>query len=262
MQEQKGEVNIGGLLLFSLIIALCALLLRTYPLIKDGVSAFIQKRYIEPLSQKKDRQNEPENYQLATGNTARHIQGDKGDYGEYLIFKSLEQLHTKGYMLGNLYIPYKNGTTEIDVVLIHATGIYVFESKNLTGNVYGNVDASQWVQHLGRRKYNVYNPVWQNNTHLNALSNVLGISKQKLHSYIVFGENTTLKKLTLKKSPPPVLTIDHLHKILKKDMLFRKRVFSGKDMRLINGYLWQYSRVDEDVKSRHIESVQRKRKAG
>lgn len=52
---------------------------------------------------------------------------DKGNYGEFLTFNYLEKLNTSNKIMTNLYIPKEDGTTtEIDVIMIEATGIYVF----------------------------------------------------------------------------------------------------------------------------------------
>lgn len=59
---------------------------------------------------------------------------DPGEFGEYLITYALENNNIGGYIkvLKNLYIPIGYGkTTEIDVVMIHRKGIFVFESKKL-----------------------------------------------------------------------------------------------------------------------------------
>lgn len=65
---------------------------------------------------------------------------DAGSYGEYLIYVRLKVFEkTGGRFLFNLYIPkLDGGTTEIDVVLIHPGGLFVFESKNFSGWIFGN----------------------------------------------------------------------------------------------------------------------------
>jgi hypothetical protein len=55
-----------------------------------------------------------------------------GYYGEFLLFCKLYQgLTGKFKLLMNLNIPTDEGTTtEIDLLLIHETGIYIFECKH------------------------------------------------------------------------------------------------------------------------------------
>jgi hypothetical protein len=54
-------------------------------------------------------------------------------------------------------------TTEIDLIMIDETGIYVFESKNYSGWIFGDEKRKNWVQTLENRQKNYfYNPIWQN----------------------------------------------------------------------------------------------------
>ena len=55
-----------------------------------------------------------------------------GQYGEYLTEYALLSRSMEGYyvVLKNLYLPMKGKTTEIDLLMIHEKGIFVFESKN------------------------------------------------------------------------------------------------------------------------------------
>jgi DNA-directed RNA polymerase subunit RPC12/RpoP len=57
---------------------------------------------------------------------------NKGNYGEFLTYKYLRGYEAEdAKFLFNCYLPKDDGeTTEIDVLMIHSSGIYVFESKN------------------------------------------------------------------------------------------------------------------------------------
>ena len=84
----------------------------------------------------------------------------KGIAGESIIQLLLNSPQL-GYrkILKNIYVPYGNQTTEIDVVMIHETGIYVIESKNYSGWIFGNENQKQWTQMLNsytkKRFYNM-----------------------------------------------------------------------------------------------------------
>ena len=74
-------------------------------------------------------------------------------------------------ILRNVYIPKRNGEfSEIDVLLLHETGVYVFESKNLSGSIYGNADKLQWLRYRknGEKDF-IPNPIKQNEGHINYL---------------------------------------------------------------------------------------------
>lgn len=65
-----------------------------------------------------------------------------GAYGEKLTAKELKWVNffgRKGKILRNIYIPKENGeTSEIDLLYITQKGIFVFESKNYSGWVFGD----------------------------------------------------------------------------------------------------------------------------
>ena len=57
---------------------------------------------------------------------------DKGQAGEMQIYNVLEQLEGQKAIISNCYLPLKDsGTTEVDLILIHESGIYVIESKTI-----------------------------------------------------------------------------------------------------------------------------------
>lgn len=119
----------------------------------------------------------------------------KGYYGEYLLFTELYQ-HIQGQckMLMNLNIPTVNGkTTEIDVLMIHETGVYVFEVKHYKGTIYGHFDDERWTQYFRTQKNSYFSsPVRQNEYHISALKKMY--PNLPIHSFIVFtNEDTEIK---------------------------------------------------------------------
>ena len=97
--------------------------------------------------------------------------GFKGRHGEKLTEKELKKVSffgRKGRTLRNVYIPKENGeTSEIDVMFICQKGIFVFESKNYSGWIFGNERDQYWTTSLSNRQKNrFYNPIKQNRTHL------------------------------------------------------------------------------------------------
>lgn len=96
----------------------------------------------------------------------------KGYYGEYLLFCELYKLiEGNCKLLMNLNIPVGNGkTTEIDLLMIHETGFYVFEAKHYKGTIYGDDKGEIWTQYFRTVKNSVFrNPMLQNEYHLSSL---------------------------------------------------------------------------------------------
>ena len=100
---------------------------------------------------------------------------DKGTSGEFMIYSHLEKLGEPNRLLPHLHLPKSDGTTiDIDLVMIARTGIYVFESKNFSGCIFGDEDSRYWTQTMKRGpKQQFYNPIWQNESRISSLKRQL-----------------------------------------------------------------------------------------
>ena len=182
----------------------------------------------------------------------------KGIAGESIIQLLLNSPQL-GYrkILKNIYVPYGNQTTEIDVVMIHETGIYVIESKNYSGWIFGNENQKQWTQMLNSyTKKRFYNPVWQNRTHIRALSNYTNIDKSKIKSYIVFSDRCELKAV-----PECIITkIDLFLYAIYNDINNRKKIFTVEEVNQIEEKLKPITNVSQEVKNKHIQDIEKNKK--
>ena len=120
-----------------------------------------------------------------------------GQYGEYLTEYALLSRSMEGYyaVLKNLYLPMKGKTTEIDLLMIHEKGIFVFESKNYSGWIFGSEDQLKWTQCFksGQREH-FYNPIKQNEGHVRFLRHLLKCSVDiPLIPIVVFNNSAELK---------------------------------------------------------------------
>ncbi len=111
----------------------------------------------------------------------------KGYYGEYLLFCELyKSIQGNGKILMNLNVPTVNSnTTEIDLILIHETGLYVFEIKHYKGTIYGKDTDAVWTQYFRTVENSTFkNPIEQNRYHIQALQKLF--PSMPIHSCIVF----------------------------------------------------------------------------
>lgn len=102
----------------------------------------------------------------------------KGRMGEGRVNSVLESLSKTygGCFIHDVIIPGENGkTSQIDHVYVCSRGVFVIETKNYTGRIYGSDEQKQWTQVLayGNTKNKLYNPVKQNWTHIHRLQDVL-----------------------------------------------------------------------------------------
>jgi restriction system protein len=88
--------------------------------------------------------------------------------------------------LNNITLPTANGSTQIDHVIVSRYGVFVVESKNMKGWIFGEEHSPQWTQVLYDNKYLFQNPLRQNYRHTKALSEFLNIDHNKFFSVIMF----------------------------------------------------------------------------
>lgn len=53
----------------------------------------------------------------------------------------------------NVIIPSKNGTTQIDHILISSFGVFIVETKNMKGWIFGSEKQAKWTQSLYGKNY-------------------------------------------------------------------------------------------------------------
>lgn len=187
---------------------------------------------------------------------------DKGNYGEYLCYRYLRYFERRGAkFLYNCYLPREKGkTTEIDVLMIYKSGIYVLESKNYSGWIYGAESSKNWTQTLPGKtkahKEQFYNPIMQNSTHIKWLKNIVG-SDICVHSIIVFSERCTLKKIDIVDRNIKVIKRNDLLRTVKKIDKKQNVEIKKDDILRLYDKIYPYSQVDDKVKEKHIRDIKK-----
>ena len=197
-------------------------------------------------------------YFLSSGNGFLRTLFDRGNYGEYLTYRCLTGMEGYNRILTNVYLPKDDGaTTEIDLIMISLKGIFVFESKNYSGWIFGNEAGPMWTQTLkGGMKNKFYNPIWQNRGHIKALDSYLGGSySRRFFSYIVFSERCTLKNINLRSRNVYVVKRNELYTELMSHQYIPCLTMEEVDN--IYETLSKYANVEEEIKQRHKESLYR-----
>ena len=184
--------------------------------------------------------------------------GDIGRYGEFLVYDELKILEDQGVrLLFNAYIPKPDGTTsEVDVIIITKCGLFIVESKNYSGWIFGDKHRKMWMQMIGRGiKNQFYNPIWQNHSHCKYLKELLKIDESYLTSYIVFSDRCELKKVPAHTHECKVIHRQHLLHYIKEDMNLRKEIFNDLDIIKMYDLIYPLTKVDEQVKLKHINNI-------
>lgn len=88
----------------------------------------------------------------------------KGSVGEFHVAVRLKFLNAENYkVLNDVLLKNKSGrTSQIDHVIVSPYGIFVIETKNYKGWIFGNEKSENWTQVIYKKKYLFKNPVKRN----------------------------------------------------------------------------------------------------
>ncbi|HCE3215994.1 TPA: NERD domain-containing protein [Vibrio parahaemolyticus] len=155
----------------------------------------------------------------------------KGVFGEFLVNRLLSKLPESDYtLIKDVTLPTSDGTTQVDHIVVSKYGIFVVETKNMKGWIFGSARQKQWTQKIYRHSSKFQNPLRQNYKHIKALETLLGCSEEHLHSVIVFIGDSTFKT----EMPP---NVTYARGSIRYIQQFNDVVFSDKD----------YARLTESI---------------
>ncbi|MCZ2223989.1 MAG: NERD domain-containing protein [Chitinophagales bacterium] len=173
----------------------------------------------------------------------------KGVVGEYLVKLSLgKDIPNEKYVINDLLLNIDTKSYQIDHIVICRTGIFVIETKNYSGQIYGQDNQKEWTQVLsyGREKYRFYNPILQNKSHIYALSKILG-RKDCFISIIVFPTANIMTYFDAN-----VGSISDMKHWLKQD---REEIFSEIEIKQIYTQLIEYKNNPQLTNEQHIDNI-------
>lgn len=98
----------------------------------------------------------------------------RGNLGENAVAKMLSQFD--GTIFNDyIMVDEFNKSHQIDHIYVGKQGVFVIETKNYSGDIYGGAEQKEWTQVLagGNVKNTFYNPVKQNATHTYHIKSLL-----------------------------------------------------------------------------------------
>ncbi len=155
----------------------------------------------------------------------------KGFLGEFIVNISSKWLLDKNkyHLLKNVTLPTTDGTTQIDHIIVSIYGVFVVETKNMKGWIFGTENQRTWTQKIYKHSNKFQNPLHQNYKHVNTLEQLLGLKKNQIHSLVVFVGDCTFKTVMpenvtygigyakyIKSKKQPVLTPKEVSEIINK----------------------------------------------
>lgn len=111
----------------------------------------------------------------------------RGTLGEGSVKRLLSRLPEESYrVLNDIMVNGKYGLTQIDHVVVSKYGIFVIETKNMKGKIYGGERSGEWTKYSKGRKLTFKNPTHQNYGHVKTLEQLTALSPGIFHGVVVF----------------------------------------------------------------------------
>ncbi|HHT94080.1 MAG TPA: NERD domain-containing protein [Clostridiaceae bacterium] len=180
-----------------------------------------------------------------------HVRGWLGETSVNLRLKLL--LPEEYQVVNNVILPTETGTTQIDHIVVSPYGIFVIETKNYKGWIYGNDQSREWTQTLYKNKYKFMNPIHQNYAHVKAIeSRLSNYPNIPIIPIIAFSKDCRLKVKTRQN----VVYFNQVKSVIRK---FKSKVMSIQEMMEILALL-QHGNEQFSISSKeHIENVNYKK---
>jgi len=86
----------------------------------------------------------------------------------------------------DLVLPSGMDETQIDHVVVSPYGVFVIETKNYSGWIFGGERSKVWTQTIWRNKSKFQNPLRQNYKHTKAIESFLSLGSKSVFSVVVF----------------------------------------------------------------------------
>ena len=176
----------------------------------------------------------------------------KGSIGEFKVNTRLNFLGNKYISLNDIFIKSSNGyTSQIDEVVLSEYGIFVIETKNYKGWIFGNENSENWTQVIFNKKHTFRNPIKQNWSHIYALKNILvEFPNIKYFSIVVFTGEATLKSI---ESTVPVIYINRLKSTIKS--LSSEKCLSQSELSKIKSILESTKINEKSARKEHVKNI-------
>lgn len=119
----------------------------------------------------------------------------KGIAGEFLVNTAARLFLPKDeyHLIKDVTLQTDDGTTQIDHIIVSRYGVFVIETKNMKGWIFGSANQKTWTQKIYKHSNKFQNPLHQNYKHVKSLEALLDIPAFAIHSLMVFVGDSTFK---------------------------------------------------------------------
>lgn len=188
--------------------------------------------------------------------------GQRGEQDANRAISRVREFDGHAITLRNVYLPKDDGEyTEIDAMSISTKGIFVFENKNILGDIYGNEHETGWTAVVNGEEHTFYNPIKQNAGHVRWLIPVIE-KNIPIISVIMFSDRSNLRKVIVTSRNTLVIKQEWLKKTIKEKWKKLPDVMTKREVNELCRKLVPYTKATARIKEQHIRNIQEKHGKG
>ena len=152
-------------------------------------------------------------------------------------------------VINDLLISSHGHTSQIDHVVVSEYGIFVIETKNYRGWVYGGNYSEYWTQNIFGHKYELRNPILQNQGHVQTLKRLLpDVPSNTFIPIVAFSKRATLKLSTNE----PVTYWNRLNRTIRS---YKTKLLSTEMVQQVYATLLSSNQDSKTKRKEHVQNV-------
>lgn len=185
-----------------------------------------------------------------------HSAKNKGIKGEKEVNRILRSLPWNKYIvIDDIMVKSDSGLkyTQIDHIVVSTYGIFVIETKNYNGRVFGAENSGYWYQNVNGKFVKFRNPIKQNYAHIMGLKKFLNIKMECFISIVAFSDQCELEIDSYDNCN--VVNFKNLKKNIKS---YNKIVIEESNLISIRDKIYKYNIRSSKARNNHSKVVQRK----
>ncbi len=189
---------------------------------------------------------------LACSLTSPKMKGFMGEFGVRFVLNRLNKEEFE--VLHNIMLMKDGKTTQIDHIVVGQTGIFVVETKNYKGWIFGSEHSKFWTQSFYKSKKRFQNPIHQNYGHIKFLEHHLQDYSGPFFSVIAFSKSGTLKKIDIISEDIHVVNTEHLLRVIHSKT---ENGMSTDSVRRVAEMIRNGNCMNKKTSKNHVQTIQR-----
>ena len=188
--------------------------------------------------------------------------------GERLVSSELRRRYPDWILIDNVMLPSGQGTTQIDHILVSPNAVFLMETKDMSGWVFGGPGDRQWTQSyaakfwsrragIKSKQFKFYNPLWQNEGHAKSFVRHSIVDRWQLRPIVVFVGDSEMK------TTDKFLPFEEHEEIAKENKTFRMRGVVCMSLKELHKYI-EFSikaSPDSELTRQQMEAIRDKIRA-